>query len=111
MVRQRGPAHRWSGEALVRLELTDQAIQVINAMSDRVVEIRETYGLNSPEYLRVSTSLLHALLAMLRLGGNVHRDDALSLYSSSWLDFGVNWTPDRVGDERHPLLGEWSVNS
>ncbi len=93
------------------LTLTPQAQETISAMLERIREVAIEYGDNSQEHRDMLWSLLYALTNMIRLGGRITKEDDLGLYGSSFIDYGIVFFPKRHGDERDPLLGEWSCHS
>jgi len=97
------------------LDITPEALKTIAAMQDRVSAIGSHYGDGSPEHVAALKSLAHVYGQMLRLGGRIMRDgreDELCLLGASFLTYGVVFFPKRLdGDQRDPLLGEWSVHS
>ena len=97
------------------LEITPAAQRVIAAMQDRVSTIGLEYGDGSPEHVEALKSLVNAYGHILRLGGRIMRDgreDELCLLGASFITYGVIFFPKRLdGDQRDPLLGEWSIHS
>jgi hypothetical protein len=92
------------------LVLTPAAIKTIGAMQQRLVDVDRQYG-DSPQTTKMLWSLLQALIGMIRLGGEISQDDELSLYGIAFIHYGVNFSAERDGDQRDPLLGTWSLNS
>ncbi len=95
-----------------KLELTERAMLNITAMQERVNVVQSLYGPLSDEHQEMLRSLLHALIGMIRLGGRISAEDDLSLYGvTPHIHYGVNFSPERNGDRRDPVLGSWSINS
>lgn len=96
----------------VQLTITESGEKTIAAMRRRVEDIRIEYGKFSDEYVDVLTSLLDNILNVLRLGGTVSRDGDLSLIVNSFILYGVIFHRKYIdGNERDPLLGDWSCHS
>lgn len=91
--------------------ITPEAERTLGDMRRRVDDIGMEYGRYSEEYLKVTFSLLDALMGIMRLGGRISRDGDLALFGASFIAYGVIWFPKRNGDERDPLLGDWSIHS
>jgi hypothetical protein len=95
----------------VQISINEDAERTIGDMRRRVDDIGMTYGRSSDEYVNAMRSLLDNLLGVLRLGGRISKDGELSLYGVSFIHYGVIWFAKRNGDERDPLLGDWSTHS
>src|SRR6266545_6321173 len=98
-----------------QLDLTPEALKTIAAMRARVAAVADHYGQGSPEHAGIADSLADVLARVLQLGGRIMRDgreDELCLIGHSFIVYGVVFFPKRLdGDQRDPLLGEWSVHS
>jgi hypothetical protein len=98
-----------------QLDLTPEALGTIAAMRARVAAVADHYGQGSPEHAAIADSLADVLARVLQLGGRIMRDgreDELCLLGDSFITYGVVFFPKRLdGNERDPLLGEWSVHS
>lgn len=95
------------------LNITPEAEQTIARMCERVAEVGRTYGRYSPQHVEMLESLQHALVGVMRLGGCIFQDSELSLYGSSFIEFGCIFHAKYLpgGKERDPLLGDWSIHS
>jgi hypothetical protein len=95
-----------------KLELTPSAIRNIRNMQVRVAQIGSEFGLNSDEYRRALESLNQVLIGLIGLGGRIIAEDDLSLLGDSFISYGVIFHRRHIGNnERHPVLGEWSIHS
>lgn len=95
----------------VQLSINEDAERTLGDMRRRVDDIGTEYGRFSEEYVNAMRSLLDNLLGIMRLGGRISRDGELSLYGASFIHYGVIFFAKRNGDERDPLLGDWSTHS
>lgn len=93
----------------VKLEFTEAAVIELGNMQQRVRDIGQTFGINSNEYVEAQESLIHGLLSVIRLGGQISKDGELCLYGASFIHFGLVWHPDR--NDSTGLLGSWSCHS
>lgn len=95
-----------------RLEITEQAQQVLLAMQVRVQDIAYQYGEGSSEHVAALKSLLNAFMTLFRLGGIVYKDGDLSLVTCSFITYGTIFHAKYIdGNQRDPLLGEWTTHS
>jgi hypothetical protein len=98
-----------------QLELTPEALETMAAMRARVAAVADHYGRGSTEHAEIADSLADVLARVFQLGGRIMRDgreDELCLLGDSFITYGVVFFPKRLdGDERDPLLGEWSVHN
>jgi hypothetical protein len=95
-----------------KLELTPRALQNLANMQRRVNAIGSEFGFNSDQYRQVLESFNQALLGIIRLGGRVTAEDDLSLLVDSFITVGCIWHAKHIGNnQRHSLLGEWSLHS
>lgn len=90
---------------------TEQAIRNIGNMQQRLIEVERQYGSASQEHRDMLWSAFVALVQTIRIGGRVMAEDDLSLLVDSFITMGVIFSPKRNGDNRDPLLGEWSCHS
>ena len=100
---------------MTTINFTDQAIQTLNAMSNKVNEISNTYGSDSPEATNATKSLAHCLSNIVRLGGDVWSEGATELggTSNAGITYGIVWHPKAPPAEYPHLIpsGTWSINS
>jgi len=95
-----------------KIEITDLALAEIDAMRNRVHELRLSYGEDSPEYKNAMNSFGHVMHKIMILGGTIFKDGELSLVcSNDYITYGVVWFGDRNADSLTPESGEWSVHS
>ena len=108
------------------VEITNDAVQVMQRMWNRVSAIGDGYGYRSEEYMQAAQSLSRSLVAMHGLKpARITADGELSLYCIGNIHFGVNWHQYGLSDDfkkRFPewdmlpkefvdMVGRWSVNS
>jgi hypothetical protein len=96
----------------VQLSVTESGGSTLVNMRQRVRDIEMEHGHFSSEYIKILESLLDNILNILRLGGRVSKDGELSLFVHSFIVYGVIFHSKYIdGENRDPLLGDWSCHS
>jgi len=93
------------------LDFTNEAFDEFTNMRNHVLMIRNFYGLESPEFIKVSESFNNVVYNMVRLGGRIFRDGNLSLIAANdFITYGIVWFGNNdIYDG--PEVGEWSIHS
>lgn len=100
------------------ITFTPAALTTLDNIGNRVAQVSDFYGQDSPEYRRVVESAFGSLLSVIRLGGRVMSDGDMALVADSFITYGV--VPFRFESankelrevaKNGPELVEWSVHS
>ena len=94
------------------IKFTEQALAEIDEMRNKIHDIRNAYGEESPQYIKATTSFAHVMYKIIALGGTIFRDANLSLLGhNNYITYGVIWFGDKNGNDLYPETGEWSIHS
>ena len=95
----------------MKLEVTPEAITTMEHCCNRVEEIGQKLGYDSPEFIRANQTWRHSMMQMFRLGGRITASGEFGdfcLDGNSFIQYGVIFFPK---DREDRFVGEWSVHS